>query len=182
MGEMGYAAAQVVIFVLDRAGRDLTLEKFLTAMEGIHGYQDIFGSPPISLSSTDHHGSTLAWLAVVKNSRWIPAVDHPLGYDCEKGRTWLLLLKGEEVSRSAGPFSSIRHLDGRSSLQRALMRWDSSTSPSPRDGYRSVDSGTVWEQPRRSHVGAVEQVIQAPDTKPAIAVWLQKDTMRPTFV
>jgi branched-chain amino acid transport system substrate-binding protein len=80
MGEMGYAAAQVVILALDRTGRDLTLEKFLTAMEGIQGYQDIFGSPPITLSPTDHHGSTLAWLAVVKNSRWIPAVDHPLGY------------------------------------------------------------------------------------------------------
>ncbi|MBN8901041.1 MAG: ABC transporter substrate-binding protein, partial [Rhodospirillales bacterium] len=55
MGEMGYAAAQVVILALDRAERELTLEKFLAAMEGIQGYRDIFGSPPITMSPTDHH-------------------------------------------------------------------------------------------------------------------------------
>lgn len=80
MGEMGYTAASVVALALERAGRDLTLDKFLDAMDGIKNYQDIFGSPPMSFSPTEHHGSSQAWLAVVKNGRWVPALDHPLGY------------------------------------------------------------------------------------------------------
>lgn len=80
LGEMGYASAQIVLVALDRAGRDLTTDSFVKALESIKNYQDIFGSPPLSLSETEHHGSSQAWLSVVKGGRWVPAVDHPLGY------------------------------------------------------------------------------------------------------
>ncbi|HXT91841.1 MAG TPA: hypothetical protein VN714_21615, partial [Trebonia sp.] len=65
---------------LDRAGRDLTLDSFIKGMESIKDYHDIFGSPPLTLSSTQHHGSSQAQLAVVKDGKWVAAVDHPLGY------------------------------------------------------------------------------------------------------
>ncbi|MBN9560223.1 MAG: ABC transporter substrate-binding protein [Alphaproteobacteria bacterium] len=80
LGEMGYSAAQITLLALDRAGRDLTLDSFIKGMESIKDYHDIFGSPPLTLSATQHHGSTQAWLAVVKDGKWVPAVDHPLGY------------------------------------------------------------------------------------------------------
>ncbi len=80
LGEMGYSAAQIVLLALDRAGRDLTLDSFIKGLESIKDYQDIFGSPPLTLSATQHHGSSQAWLSVVKEGRWVPVVDHPLGY------------------------------------------------------------------------------------------------------
>jgi len=80
LGEMGYSAAQITLLALDRAGRDLTLDSFIRGLESIKEYQDIFGSPPLTLSATQHHGTTEAWLSVVKEGRWVPAVGHPLGY------------------------------------------------------------------------------------------------------
>ncbi len=80
IGEMGYSAAQVVLLALDRAGKDLTLDSFIKGLESIKDYQDIFGSPPVTLGPNDHHGSSKAWLSVVKDGRWVPIVDQPLGY------------------------------------------------------------------------------------------------------
>ena len=80
LGEMGYSAAQITLLALDRAGRDLTLDSFIKGMESIKDYHDIFGSPPLTLSATQHHGSSQAQLAVVKDGKWVAAVDHPLGY------------------------------------------------------------------------------------------------------
>ncbi|MBS0559208.1 MAG: ABC transporter substrate-binding protein [Proteobacteria bacterium] len=79
-GEMGYTAAQVVLLALDRAGRDLTTDSFIKAMESIKNYKDIFGSPPLSLSATNHHASSESFLTVVHNGRWVPVVTTPLGY------------------------------------------------------------------------------------------------------
>jgi branched-chain amino acid transport system substrate-binding protein len=79
LGEMGYSAAQITLVALERAGRDLTLDSFISALESIKDYHDIFGSPPLTLSPTQHHGSTEAWLAQVRGGRWVAAVDHPLG-------------------------------------------------------------------------------------------------------
>ncbi len=42
-GEVGYSAAQMVIMALQRAGKDLTTDSFISAMEAIHDYTDIFG-------------------------------------------------------------------------------------------------------------------------------------------
>ena len=79
-GELGYSAAQMTIVALEQAGRNLTMDRFIEGLESIRGFQDIFGSPPVTLSATQHQGSSQAWLAVVKNGRWTQAVEHPLGY------------------------------------------------------------------------------------------------------
>jgi branched-chain amino acid transport system substrate-binding protein len=79
-GEAGYTAATFVLTALEKAGRDLNLETFLTAMESMKDWQDIFGSPPLSLSPTNHHASSQSFLSIIKDSRWVPVVQEPLGY------------------------------------------------------------------------------------------------------
>jgi branched-chain amino acid transport system substrate-binding protein len=79
LGETGYTAAGVVIEALRRAGRDLTVESFTKAMESINDYEDIFGGK-LSFGPRQHHGSTTAFLAVVKNGRWVPVEEHALSY------------------------------------------------------------------------------------------------------
>jgi branched-chain amino acid transport system substrate-binding protein len=78
-GEVGYTAAQLVLLALDRAGKDLTLDSFITAMESIHDYKDIFGSV-LSFGKDQHHGSTRSFLTVVKDARWVPVEQEALAY------------------------------------------------------------------------------------------------------
>jgi branched-chain amino acid transport system substrate-binding protein len=78
-GEVGYTAASIVLLALDRAGRDLTTDGFIKAMESIHDYKDIFGSV-LSFGPEQHHASTNSFLTVVKNGRWVPVVETALSY------------------------------------------------------------------------------------------------------
>ena len=80
LGEAGYAAASLVIDVLQRAGRDLTLNSFLTAMESTKDWRDMFGGPPLTITATNHHASNQSFLSVVKKTRWTPVVPEPLSY------------------------------------------------------------------------------------------------------
>jgi branched-chain amino acid transport system substrate-binding protein len=67
------------VLALDRAGRDLTLDSFITALESIKDYKDIFGSE-LSFGPNQHHGSTKSFLTVVKDGRWVPVEDTALAY------------------------------------------------------------------------------------------------------
>ncbi|MGA8195965.1 MAG: ABC transporter substrate-binding protein [Acetobacteraceae bacterium] len=78
-GEMGYTSAQIAIEALRHAGRDLTVDSLVKAMEGIQDFHDLFGGT-YSFSPTNHHGATAAFLSVVHNGRWEPVVDHALVY------------------------------------------------------------------------------------------------------
>jgi branched-chain amino acid transport system substrate-binding protein len=78
-GEVGYTAAQLVLIGLKNAGKDLTVDSFIKAMEGIHDYKDIFGSE-LSFGPDQHHGSTRSFLTVVRNARWVPVEQEALGY------------------------------------------------------------------------------------------------------
>jgi branched-chain amino acid transport system substrate-binding protein len=69
--EVGYSAAQLVVLALQKAGRDLTADSFITALESVQGYKDIFGSPTMSFSATKHQGSNEAFLAQVKDGKWV---------------------------------------------------------------------------------------------------------------
>jgi len=66
LGEMGYTSAQIAIEALKRAGRDLTTDSLVQAMESIHDFHDLFGGT-YSFSATNHHGATAAFLSVVHN-------------------------------------------------------------------------------------------------------------------
>ncbi len=79
LGEMGYTSAQIAIEAMQRAGRDLTVDSLVKAMESIRDFHDIFGGT-YSFSPTNHHGATAAFLSIVHNGRWEPVVDHALAY------------------------------------------------------------------------------------------------------
>jgi branched-chain amino acid transport system substrate-binding protein len=79
LGETGYTSAQIVLEALKRTGHDLNVDTFTKAMESIHDFHDIFGNS-FSFGPDQHHGATSAYLAVVKNGRWVPVVDHALAY------------------------------------------------------------------------------------------------------
>ena len=80
LGEAGYSAGTFITTVLEKAGRNLTLDSFTTAMESMKDWRDIFGSPPLSMSPTSHHASNQSFLTVVKSARWVPVEPEPLGY------------------------------------------------------------------------------------------------------
>jgi len=80
LGEAGYAGAVCLIDVLQRAGRDLTLDTLQKSMESIKDWRDMFGGPPLTITPADHHASTQSFLSVVKKTRWTPVVADPLGF------------------------------------------------------------------------------------------------------
>ena len=79
IGQTGVSVAQIALEALQRAGKDLTVESLVTAMESLHEFTDIYGNT-YSFGPNQHHGSTKAFLAVVKDGRWAPVADKPLGY------------------------------------------------------------------------------------------------------
>ncbi|MDQ2762854.1 MAG: ABC transporter substrate-binding protein [Pseudomonadota bacterium] len=78
-GEVGYTAAQFVIQALQKAGRDLTTDSFIAAMESIHDYKDIFGTT-LGLGPNQHHAETASFLTIVHNGRWVPVTNEQLSY------------------------------------------------------------------------------------------------------
>ena len=79
LGETGYVSAQIATEALKRAGRDLTLDSLISAMESIKDLTDIFGAH-YTFTPTDHHGTTKAFLSVVRNGRWVPVMADALAY------------------------------------------------------------------------------------------------------
>ncbi|MBN8872294.1 MAG: ABC transporter substrate-binding protein [Rhodospirillales bacterium] len=78
--QVGIMGAELVIEGLRNAGRNLTVESFITAMEQIKNHQDIFGSPPMTFGPDKHQGSNESFLTVVKAGRWVPVDARPVGY------------------------------------------------------------------------------------------------------
>ena len=76
----GYRNTDLVIEALKRAGRDLTRDSFIAAMESIQGYEDVFGHS-VTFSEDDHNGVQSFVLTVVENGRF-KTLDHEvaLGY------------------------------------------------------------------------------------------------------
>ena len=80
LGEAGYTAAQFTIAAMEKAGRDLTTDSFIAAMDSMKDWHDIFDGPALSLSPTNHHASNQSFLSVVKDARWTPVIETPLSF------------------------------------------------------------------------------------------------------
>jgi len=79
--QIGYTAAQVMMVGLEKAGKDLTADSFITGLESVKNYQDIFGSPKMTFAADKHQGSNESFLTQVKGGKWVPLLDRkPLGY------------------------------------------------------------------------------------------------------
>ncbi len=80
LGEAGITCAAFTVAVLEKAGKDLTLDSFVNALESMKDWQDIFGGPKLSMSPTSHHASSQSFLSVVKKTRWTPVLETPLSF------------------------------------------------------------------------------------------------------
>ena len=65
-----YRNADIIGEALERAGRDLTVDKFIEALESIDDYTDIFGFK-VSFGPDKHQGVTESMLSQVQNGRWV---------------------------------------------------------------------------------------------------------------
>ena len=80
LGEAGYTQALFMIDVLNKVGRNLTLDTLVTALESMTDWRDIFDGPRLTLTPTNHHASSQSFLSVVKKARWTPVVEDPLSF------------------------------------------------------------------------------------------------------
>jgi branched-chain amino acid transport system substrate-binding protein len=68
IGQTGVSVAQIALEALQRAGRDLTVDSLVIAMESLHEFTDIYGNT-YSFGPNQHHGSTKAFLSWNRNLR-----------------------------------------------------------------------------------------------------------------
>jgi branched-chain amino acid transport system substrate-binding protein len=75
----GTNTAMLVVAALERAGKDLTTESFLKALESIQGYRDIFGGPVVNFAKDKHLGSNEVLMYQIQKGRFVQ-VAGPLKY------------------------------------------------------------------------------------------------------
>ncbi len=66
---LGYSAAKGFTRALEKAGRDLTVERFLQAMEDLD-YYDALLDNHVNYSTDDHQGSDLVVFSVIEGGKW----------------------------------------------------------------------------------------------------------------
>ena len=67
----GHVAADLTVVGLEKAGKDLTLDNFVKALESVKGYRDIFNGPEANFGPDKRQGANSSFLAVVKGGRWV---------------------------------------------------------------------------------------------------------------
>ena len=72
---IGYNAMMTFAFYAELAGKDLTGQKFLDALESGKEFRDIFNSPPTKFTKTDHLATTITQVQEIKNGRWVLVKD-----------------------------------------------------------------------------------------------------------
>ena len=65
------ATMMTFAFYADKAGKDLSGQKMMDALESGEKFLDIFSSPPTKFSKTDHLANTITQVQQVKNGRWV---------------------------------------------------------------------------------------------------------------
>src|SRR5258705_1287703 len=68
---IGYNAIETFAYYANKAGKDLTGQKMLDALEAGDKFLDIFNSPPTKFSKTDHLANTITQVQQIKNGRWV---------------------------------------------------------------------------------------------------------------
>jgi branched-chain amino acid transport system substrate-binding protein len=72
---LGYNAVMTFAHYVKLAGKDLTGQKLLDALESGDAFQDIFGSPPTRFSKTNHLATTITTVQQVQQGRWVVIKD-----------------------------------------------------------------------------------------------------------
>lgn len=73
---IGYNAVMTFAHYANKAGKDLTGQKMLDALESGDKFQDIFNSPPTVFSKSNHLATTVTQVQQVKNGRWVLVKDN----------------------------------------------------------------------------------------------------------
>jgi len=73
---MGYSVADLFVKAAERAGPDLTVERFVAAMETLATPRDFFGSPEYRFSREDHLGNRHGRIAQIRDGRWVTLTDY----------------------------------------------------------------------------------------------------------
>jgi ABC-type branched-subunit amino acid transport system substrate-binding protein len=68
---IGYNAVMTFAHYAKLAGKDLTGQKFLDALESGEPFDDIFGNPTTRFSKTNHLASTVTQVQKVEKGRWV---------------------------------------------------------------------------------------------------------------
>ncbi|MGR3781661.1 MAG: ABC transporter substrate-binding protein [Albimonas sp.] len=74
-GELGYVAGDLLVTALEAAGRDLTVEALIEAIEAISHYDDPFGGPGYGFSADKHAGGAGLVLVQAQNRKWVVVND-----------------------------------------------------------------------------------------------------------
>lgn len=76
----GHVQADLVVMALERAGKDLTVDKFVAAMESIKDYRNIFDGNAQNFGPDKHQGSNETFLVQVRGGKFV-TVAGPIAYD-----------------------------------------------------------------------------------------------------
>ena len=68
---VGYNAMMTFAHYANKAGKDLTGQKMLDALESGDTFQDIFSSPLTKFSKTNHLASTVTQVQQIQKGRWV---------------------------------------------------------------------------------------------------------------
>jgi branched-chain amino acid transport system substrate-binding protein len=72
---MGYVMADLLVRGLEGAGPDLTVDKFVAALEAIDHYEDPFGGPSLSFSAEKHVAGNTLNLYQVVDQKWVTVAE-----------------------------------------------------------------------------------------------------------
>ena len=68
---IGYNAIMTFAYYANKAGKDLTGQKMLDALESGDKFLDIFNSPPTKFTRTDHLANTVTQVQQIQKGRWV---------------------------------------------------------------------------------------------------------------
>ena len=71
VAQQGYFSADLAVIALEKAGKDLTVDSFIKALEAIEGYQHPFGGPIVSFGPEKHLGSNESIFLQIKDGKWV---------------------------------------------------------------------------------------------------------------
>lgn len=72
----GYSIADSLVRALDKAGPNLSTDTLAKAIESIRFPADMFGTPELTFSATNHLGSSQARLSQIQDGRWKVVADY----------------------------------------------------------------------------------------------------------
>jgi len=71
VAQQGYFSADLAVIALEKAGKNLTVDSFIKALEGLQGYQHPFGGPVINFGPQKHLGSDESILLQIQDGKWV---------------------------------------------------------------------------------------------------------------